>query len=509
VSDVPSIIGAAKYPESQGFAANPGKTLRFLTRLRVGDSLAASIVVNSREFSAIHEMAMRPKSPEAPTGDLFRNSLEAIIDPGHELIRLAALIDWARFDDAFGAHYHDRKGRPGLPTRLMVGVHLLKHMKGLSDEETCAAWLENPYFQAFCGETHFQHRVVFDRSSMTRWRQRIGAADLEAVLAETIAVAVRTKAVSQRQLERITVDTTVQTKAIAHPTDSHLILRAIEWLNRSAKRHGIRLRQSFLRIATRARRDAARLMNTRGHSQGLRWIRKMRTWLGRLIRDIRRRIAGDPALEAVFATALERTERIHAQQPGDKGKLYALHAPEVECIGKGKARTRYEFGVKTSIATTNERAKGGQFVLGAQALPGNPYDGHSLAGQIDQVARLTGTTVKRAYVDRGYRGHKIEREGLDITISHTRGIASPTIRREMRRRAGIEPVIGHLKDDGHLERNHLAGPDGDATNAILCAAGHNMRLLARWLRLLFVVLIAIMCGHAVKKPARYLSEIPA
>ncbi len=167
VSDVPSTIGAAKYPESQGFAANPGKTLRFLTRLRVGDSLAASIVVNSREFSAIHEMAMRPKSPEAPTGDLFRNSLEAIIDPAHELIRLAALIDWARFDDAFGAHYHDRKGRPGLPTRLMVGVHLLKHMKGLSDEETCAAWLENPYFQAFCGETHFQHRVVFDRSSMT------------------------------------------------------------------------------------------------------------------------------------------------------------------------------------------------------------------------------------------------------------------------------------------------------------------------------------------------------
>ena len=452
---------------------------------------------------------MRPKSPEAPTGDLFRSSLEAIVDPEHELIRLAALIDWRRFDDAFGAHYHDRKGRPGLPTRLMVGVHLFKHMKGLSDEETCAAWLENPYFQAFCGETHFQHRLVFDRSSMTRWRQRIGADDLEALLAETIAVAVRTKAVSQRQLERITVDTTAQTKAIAHPTDSHLIMRAIEWLNRSAKRHGIKLRQSFLRLATRARRDAARLMNTRGHKQGLRWIRKMRTWLGRLIRDIQRKIAGDPALEAAFATALERAQRILDQQSGDKAKLYALHAPEGECIGKGKARTRYEFGVKTSVATTNERTKGGQFVLGARALPGNPYDGHSLAGQIDQVARLTGTTVKRAYVDRGYRGHKIEREGLDVTISHTRGIASPTIRREMRRRNGIEPVIGHLKDDGHLERNHLAGPDGDAINAILCAAGHNMRLLARWLRILFVVLIAIMCGRAVKNAGRYLNQIHA
>jgi len=438
---------------------------------------------------------MRPKQPEARSDDLFRSSLEAIVDPAHGLIGLSALIDWGQFDGAFGTHYHDRKGRRGLPTRLMAGLHLLKHMKGLSDEETCATWLENPYFQAFCGETHFQHRLPFDRSSMTRWRQRIGANDLEALLAETIAVAVKTKAVSERQLERITVDTTVQTKAIAHPTDSHLILRAIEWLNRLAKRHGINLRQSFLRLATRARREVARLLHGRGHKQGLRWLRNMRTWLGRLIRDIRRKIAGDPALEAAFRVVLERADRVLGQQPGDKNKLYALHAPEVECIGKGKARTRYEFGCKTSIATTNERCKGGQFVLGAIALPGNPYDGHSLAGQIGQVARLTGHAVSRAYVDRGYRGHKIEREGLDITISHTRGIASPTIRREMRRRSGIEPVIGHLKEDGHLERNHLAGAEGDAINAILCAAGHNMRLLARWIRLLFALLMTIVLSR--------------
>lgn len=425
---------------------------------------------------------MRPARPKAPNGDLFRCSLEAIVDAAHELARLAALIEWERFDDAFGAFYHEAKGRRGLPTRLMAGLHLLKHMKGLSDEETCAAWLENPYFQAFCGETHFQHCLPFDRSSMTRWRKRIGPGDLEALLAETIQVAIKTKAVSQRQLERITVDTTVQTKAVAHPTDSHLILRSIEWLNRIAKRHRVKLRQSFLRLATRARREASRLLHTRGHKQGLRWVRKMRTWLGRLIRDIRRKITGNAALEVAFKIVLERAETILGQQPGDRDKLYAFHAPEVECIGKGKARTRYEFGVKTSIATTNETCKGGQFVLGAMALPGNPYDGHTLADQIDQVAKLTGTAVKRAYVDRGYRGHRIERDGLDITLSQTRGIKSPTIRHEMRRRAGIEPVIGHLKDDGHLERNHLAGTDGDAINAILCAAGHNLRLLARWLR---------------------------
>ena len=440
---------------------------------------------------------MRPNKADTPTSDLFRASLEAILDPQHELVRLAALIDWERFDDAFGPLYHEAKGRRGLPTRLMAGLHLLKHMKGLSDEETCAAWLENPYFQAFCGEAHFQHRLPLDRSSMTRWRKRIGPGDLEALLAETIKVAVETKAVSQRQLERITVDTTVQTKAIAHPTDSHLILRAIEWLNRAARRHGLKLRQSFLRLATRARSEASRLMHTRGHKQGQRWVRKMRTWLGRLIRDIRRKIDGNADLEVAFKVALERAETIHGQQPGDKTKLYALHAPEVECIGKGKARTRYELGVKTSIATTNERTKGGQFVLGIMALPGAPYDGHTLAGQIDQVAKLTGTAVKRAYVDRGYRGHKIARDELDITVSQTRGITSPTIRREMRRRNGIEPVIGHLKDDGHLERNHMAGAEGDAINAILCAAGHNLRLLARWLR---QILLQILIWALTARP---------
>ena len=374
---------------------------------------------------------MPPKTPEPSSGDLFRMALENIIDQNHALVRLAGLINWARFDEAFGAFYDDQKGRAGLPTRLMAGLHLLKHMKRLSDEQVCAAWLENPYFQAFCGADYFQHELPFDRSSMTRWRQRIGAKALESLLAETIAVAAKTEAVSSRQLERVTVDTTVQTKAIAHPSDSHLMLRAIEWLNRAARKHGIKLRQSFMRLAPRARKAAARLMHTGGHKQGLRWVRKLRTWLGRLIRDIERKIVGDTAAEAFFATVLARSRRIFEQQRTDKDKLYALHAPEVACIGKGKARTRYAFGVKTAIATINSKAKGGQFVVGAQSLPGNPYDGHTLGNQIDQVEQLTGISVRRASIDRGYRGHKVDRDGLDVIISNTRGITSPTIKREM------------------------------------------------------------------------------
>ena len=433
---------------------------------------------------------MPPKTPQLSDHDLFRMRLEAMIDGRHELVRLARLIDWTRFDEAFGALYDENRGRPALPTRLMAGLHLLKHIKGLSDEQICAQWVENPYLQAFCGEEFFRHELPLDRSSMTRWRGRIGPEKLEVLLAETVAVATKAGAVSPREMERVTVDTTVATKAVAHPTDSHLLLRAIEWMNRAAKKAGIVLRQSFLRLAQRARREVGRLLHTGGHAQGLRHLRRMRTFAGRLWRDITRKAGAEAEGDPRLALVLERVGRLLAQKPQDRDKLYALHAPEVECIGKGKARVRYEFGVKCSLAVTNARAAGGQFVLGARTVPGNPYDGHTLAGQIDQVEALTGHRVRRAYVDRGYRGHKLERDGLTVVVSHTRGIVSPTVRREMRRRNAIEPVIGHLKSDGLLERNHLRGASGDAINVVLAAAGHNLRLLLAWLRCLCVLIVA-------------------
>jgi transposase, IS5 family len=321
------------------------------------------------------------------------------------------------------------------------------------------------------------------------------------LLAETLAVARKTKAVTQTQMQRVTVDTTVQTKAVAHPTDSHLLLRGIEWLNRLAKKHGLKLRQSYLRLGKHARREVARLIHGRGHKQARRYLRKMRTWLGRIERDIERKVAGNPALEAACAEALKRINTLLAQKPEDKSKLYALHAPEVECIGKGKARTRFEFGVKVSIAVTNARAAGGQFILGMKAMPGNPYDGHTLEGQIAQLERITGCKVTRAYVDRGYRGHGLTTP--EVHISHTSASRTPTIKRELGRRNAIEPVIGHTKSDGLLERNHLAGTTGDAVNAVLAGAGHNVRLLLRWLRdLLLLLLISILAANPTMRDAQ-------
>jgi transposase, IS5 family len=436
---------------------------------------------------------MRPKQPQSePQEDLFRARLQNLVDLRHPLVRLAGLIDWDRFEAEFGPLYTDAIGRPGLPTRLMVGLHLLKHMDGLSDETVCARYLDSPYAQLFCGEAYFQHALPLDRSSMTRWRQRIGPERLEVLLAESLAAAQRGGAVEERHLRRVTIDTTVQPKAVTHPTDSKLLHRGIEILVRLARRQGVRLRQSYLRVAKRARREAAKLIHSGRPRQAERHVRQLRTWLGRLFRDIGRKIAGSAAAKAAFAEPLDLVARLLRQRREDRGrdKLYSLHAPEVECIGKGKAHARFEFGCKVSLATTNAVALGGQFVLGARALPGNPYDGHTLAAQIAQTERITGVAIERAYVDRGYRGHDADRSRV-ILADQKRGI-TPTIRRERRRRNAIEPVIGHMKSDGHLGRNFLLGTEGDAANVILAAAGHNLRLLRAWLAWLLAFLLCLL-----------------
>jgi IS5 family transposase len=227
--------------------------------------------------------------------------------------------------------------------------------------------------------------------------------------------------------------------------------------------------------------------------QAERWVRKLRTWTGRLTRDIDRKTVGEPDLGGALAFVLDRVKRLLAQRRDGKNKLYALHAPEVECIAKGNARTRYEFGVKVSIAVTNARAAGGQFVLGIQAMPGLPYDGHTLKDQIAQVERLTGENVARVYVDKGYRGHGLAAPEIHFTQSP--GQRSPTVKRELRRRAAVEPIIGHAKSDGLLERNRFAGARRDAINAVLVGAGHNIRLLLAWLTVLLRLMLAVLTAE--------------
>src|SRR5713226_7981553 len=323
--------------------------------------------------------------------DLFRSSLEAIINLRHPLVRLAAEINWDFLAKRFGSVCRVGPGQPPLPTRLVAGLFILKHMHSLSDEALCDRWVENPYFQYFCGEAVFRHELPFDRSSLTRWRQRLGEEQIAAQLQESLSVAHRCGAIQTKDLERVVVDTTVQEKAIAHPTDARLTHRAIEKLVDLAKREGVELRQSYLRVAKRAAIMVGRYTHAHQFKRARRRLKFLRTRLGRLIRDIARKIDGDGALEAIFVPLLSLATQVRQQDQHQRGrKVYALHAPEVECIGKGKARAPYEFGCKVSVATPVTSPKGGQFVLHTQALHGNPFDGHTLGPVVAGIEKLTG-----------------------------------------------------------------------------------------------------------------------
>jgi IS5 family transposase len=234
-----------------------------------------------------------------------------------------------------------------------------------------------------------------------------------------------------------------------------------------------------------------------------RMLKKLRTYLGRVIRDIGRKIEDNGGLETVFAKLLPLARRVREQKQHQRGpKVYSLHAPEVECIGKGKAHRPYEFGVKVSVATTLSHAKGGQFVTHVKALPGNPYDGHTLATVIPGMEALIGTIIARLLADRGYRGHNAPPDRkLRVFISGQKRGVTPNIKRELRRRAAVEPVIGHLKAEHRMGRNYLWFRHGDAANAVLAAAGYNFRRLIRWLRLLVRLLLTALFPGLLINPA--------
>ena len=443
---------------------------------------------------------MRPKQHETTgSADLFRARLDQIINMKHELVQLAGKIDWDWIDGEIAPLYSDQ-GRPGVETRFVIGLLLLKHIYGLSDEGVCERWVHDPYFQYFTGEEFFQHEFPHERSDLSHWRKRLGD-KLELLLAESLRVAHASGALRTKDLARVTIDTTVQPKNVTFPTDAKLLHAAIKGLNRMARKHGVRLRQSYLRIAKQAAMMAGRYAHAKQFNRHRRQLRILRTRLGRIIRDIRRKITGQPALEEAFQWPLARASQIRSQQQRQRGwKLYSFHAPEVECIGKGKASAPYEFGVKASIVTTNARAPGGQFVLHAKTLPDNPYDGHTLRAAIEGTERLTGREIERAYVDKGYRGHDASNPRRVFISGQKRGVFG-AIKRELRRRSAIEPVIGHMKAEGHLGRCYLKGTAGDAANAILTAVGHNFRLVLAWLRILLCLILAALRSAITVRPA--------
>ncbi len=434
---------------------------------------------------------------------MFQSRLDQTIDPTHALVKLAQKIDWPFLETRLGAVYTDKTGRPPLPTRLMTGLAILKAMHDLSDEVLCARWLENPYYQYFCGEAFFRHRLPFDRSSMTRWRQRMGEDALVSLIQESLAVATRTGAAKPADFRQVIVDTTVQPKNVMFPTDARLMHRARERLVRLAKRLGVDLRQTYERVGKLALIKHQRYAHAKQFKRANKALRTLRTQLGRVIRDIRRKIGDDEVLNAAFAMPLSLANRVREQRQRQRGqKVYSLHAPEVECIGKGKAHKPYEFGVKVSVATPIQRSKGGQFVAHIKALPGAPYDGHTLETVLPEIESQIGVNLSRVVADAGYKGHNApEKHKLKVFTSGQKRGVTDSIKKALRRRAAVEPVIGHLKAEHRMGRNYLASRTGDAINAVLAAAGYNFSLLLKWLRLLFAILTAAIIAPADPKTA--------
>lgn len=444
------------------------------------------------------------------TPDFFRSRIDSMIDLRSPLAVLATRIPWARIEavltpkfehedragqvvqgqDLLGATValvgagRSNAGRPKTPIRLMASLLYLKHSFNLSDEELCQRWGENVLWQFFSGMAYYEHRPPCDPTQIGRFRRDLGEDGLEQLLKATIDTAVVMGAVEPQALERVIVDTTVQEKAIAHPVDSRLLEIARHKVVSAAKRAGIALKQTFAKAGKELRRKAGGYAHAKQFRRLQRTVKRQRTILGIVMREVQRKLAAaDFAGTSAKALAelmmwLERAERVRTQRRHDKNKLYAMHAPEVECIGKGKARKPYEFGVKNAVVVSHQHG----LMLGARTFPGNPYDGHILSAVLEQAANLTqdlSITIRQVVVDLGFRGVDADNPGKEIIHRGKFKNLSPQQRGWLRRRQAVEPAIGHLKSDHRLDRCWLQGAMGDALHAISCAAGYNLRWLLR------------------------------
>ena len=367
--------------------------------------------------------------------------------------------------------------------------------------------------QFFSGLEYFEPRLPCDATQIGRFRRAIGEQGLELLLQCTIETAVEIKAVKPAELERVIVDSTVMEKAIAHPVDSRLLEIARHKVVSAAKRAGIALKQTFAREGKELRRKAGGYAHAKQFRRLKKTVKRQRTILGIVIREVQRRIespefAPDNAkVVSDLMMWLERAERIRTQQRHDKNKLYALHAPEVECISKGKARKPYEFGVKVSLAVTHKSG----LMVGARSFPGNPYDGHILAAQLEQTTNLLqdlGRSPTQVIVDLGYRGVDADNPGIEIIHRGRYKSLTAQQKRWLKRRQAIEPMIGHTKSDHRMDRCWLQGALGDALHALSCAAGYNIRWLLRAIARLGLgsLFLRLLQAAMTQSPGR--SQIP-
>jgi IS5 family transposase len=412
---------------------------------------------------------MVQKIDKTPQLEMFRTPLQHFIKEGHKLVLLTKKINWDNLEDQLSNYYCLDNGRPGVPIRTIAGMLLLRRMFNESDESVIERWVENPYWQYFCGEVYFRHEPPFDRTELIKFRKRIGEEGAEILLKMSINLFPR----KEVQEKEVLIDTTVQEKNITYPTDVKLQKKIIEKCRKIAEKKGIQLRQTYNRELKQLMIDQRFHSHPKRKKKAKAAARRIKVIAGKIYRDLYRKLTDNQKnqyskLFAIFDTIL-------AQQKDGKNKIYSIHQPHVKCIAKGKEAKKYEFGNKSSIVKTKKSG----IIVGAMAFTENIYDGDTLSPQLKQVEKLTDKMPRYGIVDRGYRGRKIV-EGVQI-LTPSKLLASASryliqkTRKQFRARAGIEPVIGHLKQDHRMWRNFLLDEDGDKFNTILAATGFNLR----------------------------------
>ena len=403
--------------------------------------------------------------------------LSEFIDLQHPLVLLAQRLDGASFEPQWQRHFSDASGPKAASARMAAGLLLLKHMEGLSDEGLMLAWVCNPYYQHFCGETHFQHQAPINPITLGRWRKQLSEKGLEYLYTTVLDSALKIGALKAESLAHVCVDSTVMEKHIAYPTDSNLWLKVLQKMVKLMQNNELNIRQTYAREAPRLAQQMGRYAHARQFRRMRHALKKLSTRVGRIMRELQRqssKLAGLSLAEAKRLLEQARQLCLQAKDPKIKNKLYSLHEPEVDCISKGKAHKRYEFGTKVGIVCTQKEG----FVLGMRSYPGNPYDRHTLDDRLQQAETITGVEIKDAAVDLGYRGKHHTR----AKVIHRGRKLSRREKQRLKRRSMLEAMIGHMKNDGMLSRCHLKGKAGDAIHALLCGLGHNLRLLLNFIR---------------------------
>jgi IS5 family transposase len=411
---------------------------------------------------------MLKKIPRQRQLEMYKTVLVSFINPEHELCQLAQKIDWASLEQDLEPTY-SKVGRPSIPIRTMVGLLLLKQIYNLGDETVMARWLENPYWQHFTGEVYFQYRYPFDPSDFVHFRKRVGEEGMQRIFRESIHLFSEDEL--KKEVKEVRIDTTVQEKNILFPTDRRLYERVLEYCKRIARKEEIRLKRTYSREIQKLKYELRFAKHPRNYKKYPRLEKKLYSITVKIYNDLLEKL--EPITDAYDET-MQVLYRVLTQQRDDTEKVYSVHEPEVHCIAKGKEHKKYEFGNKSSFAYTRM----GGIIVGAIAFEKNPFDGHTLEPQLQQVNELTGFMPRYAIVDRGYRGQK--------RLGVTEVVMPKNLKRESRyqkkkreercrSRAGIEGLISHLKLDHRMLRNYLKGTQGDKINTLLAAAAYNMK----------------------------------